>query len=112
MNDQDAKELILEGIGGSPGICIGKAYLVDKEGVDVVKKYVVPEDSLSTEVGRFKTAVKKARETLRKIIDDTPEELRQHAQILETHVLLLEDKMLYDRTIDAIEKERVNAEWA
>ena len=112
MNDQDAKELILEGIGGSPGICIGKAYLVDKEGVDVVKKYVVREDSLSTEVGRFKTAVKKAREALRKIIDDTPEDLRQHAQILETHVLLLEDKMLYDRTIDVIEKERVNAEWA
>ncbi len=27
-------------------------------------------------------------------------------------MLLLEDKMLYDRTIDVIEKERVNAEWA
>ncbi|HSO17923.1 MAG TPA: phosphoenolpyruvate--protein phosphotransferase, partial [Desulfosarcina sp.] len=35
-----------------------------------------------------------------------------HAQILETHMLLLEDKMIYDRTIDVIEKERVNAEWA
>jgi phosphotransferase system enzyme I (PtsI) len=73
---------------------------------------VVREASLSTEVGRFKTAVKKAREALRKIIDDTPEDLRQHAQILETHVLLLEDKMLYDRTIDVIKNERVNAEWA
>ncbi len=112
MKDQDVQEIILKGIGGSPGICIGKAYLVDKEGVDVIKKYVVREASLSTEVGRFKTAVKKAREALRKIIDDTPEELRQHAQILETHMLLLEDKMLYDRTIDVIEKERVNAEWA
>ena len=30
----------------------------------------------------------------------------------ETHVLLLEDKMLYDRTIDVIKNERVNAEWA
>jgi phosphotransferase system enzyme I (PtsI) len=112
MKDQDVQELILKGIGGSPGICIGKAYLVDKEGVDVIKKYVVREASLSTEVGRFKTAVKKAREALRKIIDDTPEDLRQHAQILETHVLLLEDKMLYDRTIDVIKNERVNAEWA
>jgi phosphotransferase system enzyme I (PtsI) len=33
-------------------------------------------------------------------------------RFLETHMLLLEDKMLYDRTIDVIEKERVNAEWA
>lgn len=112
MKDQDSQEIILSGIGGSPGICIGKAYLVDKEGVDVVKKYVVQKKSLSAEVGRFKTAVKKAREALRHIIDNTPEELRQHAQILETHMLLLEDKMIYDRTIDVIEKERVNAEWA
>jgi len=112
MNEQDSQEIILKGIGGSPGICIGKAYLVDKEGVDVVKKYVLREESLSAEVGRFKSAVKKARESLRGIIDGTPEEFRQHAQILETHMLLLEDKMIYDRTIDVIEKERVNAEWA
>ena len=112
MEDQESQEIILKGIGGSPGICIGKAYLVDKEGVDVVKKYVVPEESRSAEVGRFKTAVKKAREALRRIIDNTPEAFRQHVLILETHMLLLEDKMLYDRTIDVIEKERVNAEWA
>jgi phosphoenolpyruvate-protein phosphotransferase (PTS system enzyme I) len=112
MEDQESQEIILNGIGGSPGICIGKAYLVDKEGVDVVKRYLVREESLSAEVGRFKTAVKKAREELRKIIGNTPEDFRQHTQILETHMLLLEDKMLYDRTIDVIEKERVNAEWA
>jgi phosphotransferase system enzyme I (PtsI) len=112
MEDQEHQEMILKGIGGSPGICIGKAYLVDKEGVDVIKKYVVPQESRSAEVGRFKTAVKNAREALQQIIDKTPEEFRQHAQILETHILLLEDKMLYDRTIDLIEKERVNAEWA
>jgi len=112
MKDQDATEVILRGIGGSPGICIGKAYLVDKEGVDVVKQYVVREDAVPAEVGRFKTAVKKAQEALRRIIDETPEEFRQHAQILETHMVLLEDKLLYDRTIDVIEKEKVNAEWA
>ena len=112
MENKEHREIILKGIGGSPGICIGKAYLVDKEGVDVVKKYVIRDESRSAEVGRFKTAVKKARTALRRIIDNTPEELRQHTQILETHMLLLEDKMLYDRTIDVIEKERVNAEWA
>jgi phosphoenolpyruvate-protein phosphotransferase (PTS system enzyme I) len=112
MENKEPQEIVLKGIGGSPGICIGKAYLVDKEGVDVVKKYTIREESRPAEVGRFKTAVKKARTALRRIIDDTPEELRQHTQILETHMLLLEDKMLYDRTIDVIEKERVNAEWA
>jgi len=112
MEEQEFKEVILKGISGSPGICIGKAYLVDKEGVDVVRRYIVPEKSLSAEVNRFKSAVKNAQDALRQIIDDTPENFRQHAQILETHMLLLEDKMIYDRTIELIEGERVNAEWA
>jgi phosphoenolpyruvate-protein phosphotransferase (PTS system enzyme I) len=112
MEDQEQREIILKGIGGSPGICIGKAYLVGKEGVDVVKQYEVRPEALCAEVSRFKTAVKKAQQALRRIIGDTPEAFRQHAQILETHMLLLEDKMIYDRTIDVIEKERINAEWA
>ena len=32
-NDNEHKELVLKGISASPGICIGKAYLVGKEGV-------------------------------------------------------------------------------
>ena len=43
MPNSDIQEITLKGIGGSPGICIGKAYLVDKEGVDVVEKYSVNE---------------------------------------------------------------------
>lgn len=30
-------EFTITGISGSPGICIGKAYLVDREGVDVIE---------------------------------------------------------------------------
>ncbi len=102
----------LDGISASPGICIGKAYLVDKEGVDIVKQYYVQPNTVQDEVNRFKTAVKQATEELRAIIDETPDDLRQHAYILETHMVLLKDKMLYERTIEAIEKEKINAEWA
>jgi len=105
------KELILRGINASPGICIGKAYLVDKEGVDIVEKYNITKDKLPAEIKRFKSAVKKAGDQLRSVIDNSPEEL-QHAHILETHLALLHDKMLYGRTIKMIETERVNAEWA
>jgi phosphotransferase system enzyme I (PtsI) len=105
-------ETRLKGIGGSPGICIGKAYLVDREGVDVVEKYFIEKKELHNEKNRFKVAVKRAEDELHKIIEHTPEELRQHSDILATHVVLLKDKMLYGRTIDTIQKERVNAEWA
>ncbi len=112
MPEKEAPELILRGIGGSPGICIGKAYLVDKEGVDVVPKYTVSDKKLEEEKKRFKVAVKKAADELHEIINDTPEELRENAKILETHAVLLKDKMLYGRTIETIERERINAEWA
>ena len=73
MPKKDQKEIKLSGIGASPGICMGKAYLVDKEGVDVVEKYVIDEDRLQDEIKRFKTAVKKTRDELREIIKDIPE---------------------------------------
>jgi len=112
MPTKAATEIKLTGINASPGICIGKAYLVDTEGVEVVEKYHVAEKNLASEIKRFKSAVEKAKEELHGIIRKTPEELRQHAYILETHMVLLKDKMLYGSTIDIIRNEQVNAEWA
>ncbi|RLC19472.1 MAG: phosphoenolpyruvate--protein phosphotransferase [Deltaproteobacteria bacterium] len=106
------KEIILNGISASPGICIGKAYLVDREGVDVIKRYHIDTEDLQNEVTRFKVAVKQAKDELHAIIKETSEDLQQHADILETQVVVLEDKMLYGRTIETIEKEQINAEWA
>ena len=107
----DAQEIILSGISASPGICIGKAYLVDREGVDVLGHYHVPEKKLSNEIKRFKTAVKKAKDELDRIVANSPEELKQ-VHILETHMALLKDKALYGKTIETIKNQRVNAEWA
>jgi len=112
MTDISFREIILTGINASPGICIGKAYLVDREGVDVVKKYFISEDDVKGEIKRFKTAVTKAKNQLRTIIKNAPEELRDHAYILETHKILLKDKMLYGKTIETIKNERINADWA
>jgi len=111
MKQSSSTEIVLKGISASPGICIGKAYLVDREGVDVVDRYDISEKKVKNEVKRFKSAVQNAKQDLRAIIENSPAEL-QKANILETHVVLLNDKLLYGRTIEAIEKERVNAEWA
>ncbi|MCK5507836.1 MAG: phosphoenolpyruvate--protein phosphotransferase, partial [Desulfobacterales bacterium] len=112
MTTTGFREIILTGINASPGICIGKAYLFDIEGVDVVKKYFISEDDVPDEIKRFKTAVNKAKGQLLTIINNAPDELRDHTYILETHKVLLKDKMLYGKTIEIIENEKVNAEWA
>ncbi len=111
MSKPALQEIILKGINASPGICIGKAYLVDKEGVDVVEKYDIKETKLQAEVKRFKAAVKRARDEFQSIIKNRPAELERD-YILETHIALLKDKMLYGRTVETIQTEAVNAEWA
>jgi len=112
MSDKTTQEIVLNGINASPGICIGKAYLVDKEGVDVISRYAIPKAQVANELKRFKAAVKKSRDELRAIIENMPEDFRQQIDILETQEVLIKDKLLYGKTITVIEQERVNAEWA
>jgi len=77
-----------------------------------VEKYTVLPEGIRDEVNRFKTAVKKSEDELTEVIEELPEELHHHLTILESHLALFKDKMLYGRTIEAIEGERINAEWA
>jgi phosphotransferase system enzyme I (PtsI) len=111
MQKKGKQEIILKGINASAGICIGKAYLMDRSGVDVIARYPVAEKNIKSEIKRFKSAVQNAKSALRTIIENSPREI-QRAAILETQMALLNDKMFYGRTIETIEKECVNAEWA
>ncbi len=107
-----AEQIIIKGIGGSPGICIGKAYLVDKEGVNVVQQYLIADENIAKEIDRFKQAVAKAKNDHAMIIAALDDDLSENLNILETHMVLFKDKMLYGRTIDTITNDKVNAEWA
>ena len=100
------------GLGVSPGICIGKAYLVDTQGVDVIKKYNISADKPELEIKRFKNAVTSARDEVRSIIKKSRKKFGNNVIILETHEILLKDKLLYDKTIETIKNEHINAEWA
>lgn len=105
-------QLVLKGISGSPGICIGKAYIVDREGVNIIKRYPVSDQMLPKEIDRFKQAVSKAKRDHAKVIDSLDDDLGENLNILETHMVLFKDKMLYGTTIDTISNEKINAEWA
>jgi len=107
-----SQEIIIKGIGGSPGICIGKAYIVDREGVDVVQQYYLFDSDLDAEIERFKKAVARASQEMDDIIASVPSEFQEQLYILETHKVLLKDKQLYDKTCKMIESNKINAEWA
>lgn len=103
---------ILKGIGASSGVAVGRAYLVDRSRVKVVYQYLLDENQIEPERERFKEAVAKADAQLHQIILEIPEEIKDHAGIIDSHRLILKDRMIYDQTLEFIRKEQINAEWA
>ncbi|MDT8379645.1 MAG: phosphoenolpyruvate--protein phosphotransferase [Desulfotignum sp.] len=112
MTQKKPREMILKGISGSPGICIGKAYVVDREGVNIIERYPISKSMLPKEIDRFKHAVAKAKKEHARVIKGLEKDVSETLNILETHMALFKDKMLYGRTIDTIQNEQINAEWA
>jgi phosphoenolpyruvate-protein phosphotransferase (PTS system enzyme I) len=102
----------LRGIAVSPGIIIGKARLVDRSRVKILYQYLVNEQQASREVDRFKEALHAAKEQIVAVKNKMPEQLRQHAFILDTHLMIMDDSMFSKATIQTIQREKINAEWA
>jgi phosphotransferase system enzyme I (PtsI) len=102
---------ILKGIGVTPGIAIGKAYQVDRDTVSLVCHYL-PPTLTDQEIQRFKDAVDRAEAELKGIREKMAAEFPEHVYILDTHLHILRDRMLYDETIHLIREEDINAEWA
>jgi len=101
----------IEGIAASPGIAIGKAYLVDSESVAIVKKKIAKEE-LPLEIARFEEALIKTRSAILKIKKKVTDELGpEHGQIFDAHLLVLEDKSLIEEVISTLRKERYSVEY-
>jgi phosphotransferase system enzyme I (PtsI) len=102
----------VQGIGASPGIIVGKAYLVERLKVRLPQKQIDPS-RVEEEAKRFLNAIQESQNQLteikEKILDP---EVRKHSFILDVHSMILNDEMLLQDTIDAIQKKKVNAEWA
>jgi phosphoenolpyruvate-protein phosphotransferase (PTS system enzyme I) len=110
--EKEPSESLFKGIGASAGVAIGRAYLVDRTRVKVVYQYLLNDGQIEPEKERFKAAVDKADTQLHQIIEEIPEEIQDHVGILDTHRLILRDRMIYDQTLEFIQSEQINAEWA
>ena len=104
--------MVLEGIGVSPGIAIGKAYRVDRDRVSLVYYYLPSPVETGREIERFQAAVDEAEADLKEVRSKMVGEFPEHGYILDTHLHILRDRMLYDATIFIIEEQTINAEWA
>jgi len=104
--------LTLHGTGVSSGLAIGKAYVLHRERPEV-PEYVLPRELIDEEVRRFESAVDKAREQLERIREHIPPGAPPEiASIVETHHLILRDKLIGEAPVELIRRQQVNAEWA
>jgi phosphotransferase system enzyme I (PtsI) len=103
---------VIQGIGASPGIVTGKAFMVERSKVRAPEKRIQTEQ-VDDEIKRFYRAIQESRDQLmeikEKILD---QEVRRHSFILDVHLMILDDQMLIQDTAETIQKKKVNAEWA
>lgn len=111
--DHGKKTFVLKGIGVSPGIVTGKAYLFDP--LDIQLSFYKLNDAslIPKEIKRFKNALKESERQLL----ETQENLRktkinEPLYVIDVHILILKDKKFISRTIKYIRRLGINAEWA
>lgn len=102
----------LQGIAVSPGIIIGKVRLVDRSRVKILYQYLISDEQVSREVRRFKKALNATRKQILSYKKKMPEQIKEHAFILDTQLMIMDDAKLSESTVDTITTEKMNAEWA
>lgn len=102
----------LHGIPVSRGIAIGRAYLIAPAALDV-DHYLIEPPQIEGEIERFRAAlalVEQELDALRAdLAADAPTEM---GAFIGVHLMILQDVMLVQETIDLIRTRRFNVEWA
>ncbi|MFA5687969.1 MAG: phosphoenolpyruvate--protein phosphotransferase [Kiritimatiellales bacterium] len=103
-------EIILQGIGVSPGVAIGEVVVFRQDGSDI-PDYPVPESSIPAEISRFEEALAKTRRQLTEIRGRAAGALgEKHAGIFDAHLLVVDDRYIYDAVLAGLKKEHRNVE--
>jgi len=101
---------IIKGIAASPGIAIGKAYVLDSEEM-VIPQRTITTASIPREITRFQDALTQTRAEIQKIRDKISKELsKEHGDIFNAHLMVLEDRAIIEEVMERIKKEKFNTE--
>jgi phosphotransferase system enzyme I (PtsI) len=104
--------LVLNGIGVSRGVVIGKAHIILRGSIEVLESAIPPE-LIEDEVKRYLNAIEAARLQLIAIRDRIPGRARADiAVFIDTHLLMLKDATITSTPVELIREKGCNAEWA
>ena len=101
-----------KGIAASPGYACGPVYPLRRRIIVPLRK-MVPADDIDHEIDRFKAAVQISKSQIQGLVERLSSELGpSEAEILSAQLLILEDELVWDATLNFIRNEGINAEAA
>ena len=101
---------VIQGVAASPGVAVGGAYLL-RDVTPAVRERKLSLGEIDQEIARFQEAIETSRLELEVIRRGAAADLgEEEARIFDVQLMILEDPMVVDKTIEAIKKERLNAE--
>ena len=108
---RESKPIELKGIPASPGVSIGRAFLLDSEEVAIPRQSVEPA-AVPQEIARFEEALAQTRREIEQIQAKISKELGvEHAEIFNAHLMFLEDRALIDEVIRRLKEENLCVEY-
>jgi phosphotransferase system enzyme I (PtsI) len=108
------KTFVIKGIGVSPGVVIGKAYLFDRLDAQVPFYKLSDPGLINEEIQRFRKALRESEKQLLELksrLGDLGGGM-DPLYIIDVHIMIMKDRKFVDQTIQNIREMSVNAEWA
>ena len=102
---------IIYGIGASPGIVTASARVFRRRTGSAAWRRLTP-DRIDGEIQRFRDAVTTAECELQQLRTSLADDLSDALSIIDSHLLMLKDRMILERTIEIIQNQHINAQWA
>jgi len=107
---QEMGEVILHGIGVSPGIVVGRAVVVRPEREQVVER-ILPQEEVPLEIARLEGALIETRRQIKDIQRNLEWQTGHGSgRILDMHLMVLEDDAFIGEALREISEKRRNAE--
>jgi phosphotransferase system enzyme I (PtsI) len=111
--DLEKRTIVLKGVGVSPGIVIGRAYLFDKFDAQVSFYHLSDNKLIDKEIKRLKRALKETEKQLHELKNKLRDlEGMEPLYIIDVHILILKDRRFVETTIEHVREKVINAEWA
>jgi len=112
-SSQDGSSFSFQGTGISPGIVIGPVLALGSwQSGRGERRALASAEEAAREEKRFRQAVDLAEAQLLAVRKECAHGPPGSAAIIDSHLLMLRDRMLFERTIVIIREQRCNAEWA